>query len=102
MNYKKAKKQLLSGKSLALCDNDTIKYTREPIGKGIINTKDRSRGKEEKPHWTDRIKCKICGKVYARSAVGAHNKTQYHQLYKKFDEKIRKLMLEDDEKRNDE
>lgn len=105
MDYKKAQKQLLSGKGLSICDNDTIKYTKEPIGKAIINTPNRSRGRpknETPPHWSDKIKCKICGKQYFRSALVAHKKTQYHQIYSKFDEKIRKLMLDDDEKKSNE
>lgn len=98
MNYRKAQKQITSGKSLVLCDNDTIKYTKEPIGKALVK-----RGRpplETKPHWTDRMKCKICGKEYSRSAVTAHSKTNHHKTYAKFNDKIRNLMLEDNE--NDE
>lgn len=93
MNYKKAQKQLLKGKGLGLCDNETIKYIREPIGKAIAS---RGRPKAEKPtHWSDKLKCKICGKEYFRSAVVAHKKTNHHKTYEKFDEKMRKLMLEE-------
>jgi hypothetical protein len=96
MNYHKSQKQLLSGKSMGLLDTDTIKYTKEPIGKAIIAIKGRGRPKLDKPtHWSDKIKCKICGKEYFRSASVAHKKTQHHKTYEKFDEKIRKLMLND-------
>lgn len=94
MNYKKAQKQLLSGKNLIECDTATIKYIKEPIGAAII----RSRGRpkvEVQAKWSDRIKCKICGTEYTRSAVVAHKKTRHHRDFEKFDSKLRKIMLED-------
>lgn len=94
MNYKRAQKQLLSGKGLGIVDTDTIKYVAEPIGAAIV--RGRGRPKAETPaKWSDRIKCKICGKEYTRSAVMAHKATQFHKLHEKFDEKIRKIMLEE-------
>jgi hypothetical protein len=93
-NYDKMQKELISGKSLPLCEDETIKYLNEPIGAAIA--KSRGRPKADKPiHWSDRIKCLVCGKTYTRSAVVAHKITQHHQTYLKFDKKMRKIMLED-------
>lgn len=97
MNYKKIQKELLSGKSLPLCSDEAIKYVKEPIGSAII--KSRGRPKLENPsHWSDRVKCKICGKEYTRSAITAHKKTQYHKIYKRMDKKFRKILLDENEK----
>lgn len=93
MDYKKAQNDL-STKGLGLVNTDTIKYSKEPIGKAHL--KSRGRPKNEVPsHYTDKIKCKICGKFYTKSNSVAHKKTQIHKAYSKFDEKMRAYILED-------
>lgn len=42
---------------------------------------------------TDRLECPICGKTYTRSNSGHHKKTNYHKMYEKANNKLRKLLL---------
>lgn len=97
MNHQKSQHQLLKQKGLGTVDNETIKYLRHPIGKSIaLSLGKPSMKPKKKCHWSDRIKCKICGKTYVRSACTKHKSTEYHKLYERFDEKIRNIMLAED------
>lgn len=43
-------------------------------------------------HWSDRITCEICGKVYTRGNVTSHRGTQIHRVYEKANKRLLKLM----------
>lgn len=45
-----------------------------------------------KAHWSDRIKCQICGGEYARSGVSSHRGTKRHQIYEKANKKFLSIM----------
>jgi len=47
---------------------------------------------KKKAHWSDRLKCEICGGTYTRSAVSAHRGTKKHQIYAKTNKKLLNLM----------
>lgn len=89
LRHSKIKKQ----KNLALYDVEIIKEIQKPIGKAIY-TAEKQLEQASNPHWSDIIKCKVCGKKYKRSNVSAHKKTQIHQTYLKIDQKLHKILLE--------
>ncbi len=86
---------LKSGDNLTLLDIDTLKYARKPLGKAIYRANVGRPLKEDHVHWTDRVKCNICGKIFTRSARANHNKTKYHQTYACIGEKLRKILIND-------
>ena len=78
-------------KELVQMTPEEIKVVRKPINKTkYIATK------EEKPksHWSDKVKCSICDKVYTRSGSANHKKTQYHQVHVKINAKLKRLLLD--------
>jgi hypothetical protein len=92
-----------SGKPILFMNKDEFKYINTPIGKAIYKEsyekkedelvtpkQSRYRG-ATKP--TDRIKCKICGKIYSRNCKTHHDKTQHHLFYDNMNKKLRELLL---------
>ena len=49
--------------------------------------------KKKKAMPNDRLKCKICGKMYNRSGSALHKKSQIHQTYDKLNVKLRDLLI---------
>lgn len=91
--------RLKEGKALTSYSNEELKYLQKPIGKGIYkSTIGRPRKKEEekcKPN--DRIVCDICNGEFIRSHRWDHNKTKIHQAYLKMNNKIKKLLLDEND-----
>lgn len=44
-------------------------------------------------HWSDRIKCNVCGIEYIRSNQSAHKRTRVHQAYQDMNDRVRDLLL---------
>jgi hypothetical protein len=113
-------RKIKKGKSLPLYEVEELQYMQKPIGKALYKhylgeptelttdkriIKDKSeiiipvkksvgRPKSENPtHWSDRIKCKICNKIFIRSARSKHSKTEVHQAYAKMNEKMMQFMI---------
>lgn len=98
MTHENDQKELQQGKGLSQYEPETLKYLTKPIGKAIFKNAVEKRGrpkKDTKAHWSDRIKCEICGKEFTRSARTKHTKTEFHQAHLKFDQKIKKLLLKE-------
>jgi len=89
-----SKRKLKKGYNLALLDVTTMKYATKPLGKAIYRANVGRPRKEHKVHWSDRIKCKVCGKEIIRSGRSRHNKTKYHQTYANVGEKLQKILIE--------
>lgn len=101
-DYLKIRKKLSEKKSLPLYEPEELKYLDKPLGKAAylgrktsINDDERKR-KGIKANWWDRIECNICGVEFTRSARSKHNRTKQHQIYKKIDKKMRKVLLPND------
>ncbi len=93
MDPQETRKHLSQKKGLALYKNKELKYIEEPLGYASYCGEIEHHEKEPKTHWSDRIKCNICGKEFTRSARSAHKQTVYHKLHLKFHKKISNLMI---------
>ena len=99
-----SQENLKSGKSIPLLDENDIEYMIRPIGKAIYknsiekkNQKPFGRPKKnehEKAHYSDKIKCDICGGTFVRSHRADHRKTKVHQAYEKMNRKLSKVILD--------
>lgn len=85
--------ELKNTKNIARCDNETLKYLRKPLGRAIYESNVKKEKVKAKP--SDRVECGICGKIFTRSGRSNHNKTEYHQLYAKMGEKVKKILLDE-------
>ena len=85
------KKHVTDDKNLVDYSSDQMRYVQKPFGKAVYNSK--TVVKKEKAHWSDRIKCDVCGKEFTRSARSMHNKTQHHVTYSKLNKKLAELLL---------
>jgi len=95
MDYKKVQNNLAEQKGLGLYEKDELKYVQQPLGKAIYTTKKVGRPISETPsHWSDRVKCDVCGDYFTRSARSNHNKTRHHRDYEKMNYKIKELLLD--------
>lgn len=63
-------------------------YSQTPIGKALYRHKIN---RYTKPY--DRLTCGTCGKVYSRSGVTNHKKTQFHQLHENMNKKFKELFI---------
>jgi hypothetical protein len=91
MDYKDLKKRLAKHKGPILLKKDEFKYAQNPIGKTIYTDKNNPGTKVVKPkkaHWSDRIKCKVCGDEYTRSKSSSHKKTRHHQDLEQMNTKL--------------
>jgi hypothetical protein len=103
--------KIKENKSLALYDFDELEYLEIPIGKALykhqkndtIEEQDEitkiPRGRPRKnpdklADPNDKIICDICGKTYTRSNKTAHVRTQRHKIYTSVNEKLRKLLID--------
>ncbi len=91
---KESQQKLKEGDNLALLDVPTLKYVKKPLGKAIYTANVGRPHKEDHVHWSDRVKCQICGKIIIRSSRWNHNKTKYHQTYARVGEKMRKVLID--------
>ena len=118
MDYAKIRKRLSEQKGLALYDAEEIKYIEKPLGRASYTHNIKPPGvalgtlvevpseiqpgepeiikpvlKIRSTNW-DRLKCEICGTVFMRGNRSKHKKTRHHRDFLKFNEKIRKIMLD--------
>ena len=93
MNIQRAQKEIQS-KNIALCDVETLKYAKKPIGKALL----RGRKKlpiDDKAKPTDKIVCDVCGKTFVRSNRAWHKRTEIHRTYEKLGDNVKKMLLND-------
>lgn len=90
-DYLAIRKRLRKKKGLGLYNNDDLRYLENPLGAASYTHHDPEPSKLK--HWSDRVKCKVCGTVYTRSSSSRHKKTRHHRDYLNMNEKIRDLML---------
>ncbi len=89
----KIQDKLKNNKSLANYDVEDMKYLQKPLGKAIYK---RGRPKSDNPaKWNDRVICDVCGKEFTRSARTKHKKTQFHQAFEIMNNKLKKLLIND-------
>jgi hypothetical protein len=96
----KMKSRLNEGNGLATYDIGDLRYVQKPLGKAVYSGGVKKMGRpvkniNEKAKPTDRIKCKICGRMFTRSGRSNHNKGRIHQEYLKFNKKITDLILKE-------
>lgn len=92
-DYKKIRARLNLKKGIPLYENEEIEYLEKPLGKAAYLMKDNTL-KKKKSHWSDRIKCNICGKEFTRSCRKSHEITKHHQTYAKLNTKMKKILLD--------
>jgi|ERR1700761_1830550 len=85
-------------KGLARYNPEEIMYATTPIGKAIYDSGPDNYDDNSKSHWSDRIECKLCGKIYTRSTSSRHKKTQYHRIYEEMNNKLRMILLDQNKK----
>ncbi|HLX52499.1 MAG TPA: hypothetical protein VKR58_01065 [Aquella sp.] len=94
MDYKKIREKLDKQNGLGLYDIDELNYVQKPLGRAVYTKKKVGRPKSIKPtHWSDRIKCEVCGDEFTRSAGTLHRKTRHHQDFEKMNNKMRKILI---------
>jgi hypothetical protein len=86
------KEKIKNNKNLNEYTDDELDFLKTRTGKALYNEEPKPKEKK-KAHWSDRVKCDICGKVFTRSSRNAHNATVYHRLKKEQLEKIKKLVI---------
>lgn len=99
MDIKEIQENLKKGLSLTTYSEDELRYIQKPIGKALYNSTLQKKGRPRKNENnkckpTDKVKCKICGKIYIRCGSSRHKKTQYHQLHEKVNIKLRKILMD--------
>jgi hypothetical protein len=101
MTTKEIQEELKKGKGIATYDSKELLYISKPIGKEIykkaleLPTGDYEDKKGDQPaKWSDKLTCKICGKVVSRSNQSKHRKSNQHQIYLSMNAKIRKMLLD--------
>lgn len=63
---------------------EEFEFLQTTVGRAIYNHKPttppqtRNRG-DKRLHWSDKIKCEICGKEYGRSNSSAHKGSKFHR-----------------------
>lgn len=87
-NISEIKKHVIEDKNIVNYSVEQMEYIQKPIGKANYNAETK-----KKAHWSDRIKCEICGKEFTRSARTKHNQTQHHQTYANLNKKLASLLL---------
>jgi len=91
----KIQKQVQKQKGLTQYSNEKLIYIQKPIGKAIYKSKERPKKSEEnKAKWNDKVKCDRCGKEFIRSSRTTHNKTQYHKIFDKMNNKLQDFLLQ--------
>jgi uncharacterized cysteine cluster protein YcgN (CxxCxxCC family) len=60
---------------------DELDYLANPLGKANFKQpiKKEIKKEAENKSWTDKVKCEVCNKEYARSGVTSHRGTKLHQ-----------------------
>ncbi len=81
-------------KELIQCNEEELKYVQKPLGKAIYKGR-LKKSDDDKAHWSNKIKCNICNKEFIRSSRTAHNLTNFHKLYMKMNEKLKKILIDD-------
>lgn len=66
---------------------ENIIKQRKPTGRPRV---------EKKAHWSDKIKCKVCNQIFIRSHRWNHNQTKVHKAYATMNEKMRKLLIDEE------
>lgn len=100
MDFEKVRKKLKKQKGLGLYEPEEIKYLEKPIGKAVFIGPKEEPIKKQKSTPFDRVICDICGTEFTRGNRSKHNKTRHHRDFLVFNDKIRKIML-DDQKNKD-
>lgn len=103
--YVRLQESLEIGRSIQLLSNEEVKYLYKPIGNAIychatdptniINDNilvDKTKTRRY-ARYDDRLECLVCGKIYARSSVTSHRKTQFHQFHAKAQRKFRDIIV---------
>jgi hypothetical protein len=102
MDIRKIKKSMKVIKGLGNQDEEVWDYVKKPIGKAYYlhhnnNIKDEEVHEKvkdkDKIHWSDKLKCKICGRDYVRSNISNHKKTKYHLAYENINDKVQKFII---------
>lgn len=95
---RKIQEELKEGKPLTFLPNEDIRYLEKPLGKAIYKSAvGRPRKKEkDKAKPSDRLICDICNEKFTRSHRWSHNQTKVHQAYMKMNDKMKKILLNED------
>lgn len=97
MDIRKLKSEIKEKKGLANENLDIWSFIQKPIGKAYYkHNQENTEGdnvEDNKIHWSDKIKCKVCGREYTRSNVSNHKKSQFHRTYENINNKVRKFIL---------
>jgi hypothetical protein len=88
------KQKLRTGKELINCDDDEIEYIKKPIGKSVYQqAREEKKQRKRKYVANEKITCELCGKEYRRSNKSFHERTSYHLVYKRVNDKFTQFML---------
>lgn len=93
-DIKKLREKVKYNKNLTTYTEDELKYVQTVTGKALFNHDEENEQPKQKTHWSDRVKCDICGKEFTRSSRTAHNKTLYHNMKKQEHDKLKKILID--------
>ena len=91
-NIRGLKQHLNDDKNIVDYNREQLEYLQKPIGKAIYKSEDITDA-DTKAHWSDRIKCNVCGKEFTRSSRTKHNKTQHHRTYEQLNRKLVEFLV---------
>lgn len=82
-----------NNKRLSMYEHDQLIEVIKPLNKAVFKKKIEKVKSRVRAKPDDRIMCDVCGKEFTRSARSNHNKTQRHQIYLDFDNKLRNFLI---------
>jgi|SRR5580698_4045857 hypothetical protein len=101
MEIKNIQENIKNGYALHFYDTEELRYIEKPLGKQIYKHYSENdeeivlEGKKKKPHWRDRVECKICKARVRRCNLSRHRKTKFHKIYQNMQEKFRYFILDE-------